>query len=309
MVNLLHGKIRNAEIFIIVSCTICILLALIMYANIFPDLNQAVKNITVSFRGFSSSEGGLWTAFLLSMFGNTSVFIVIPYAYVVFEIAVNAGTLPAPPLGAMYPIVLGIISGLGAGIGEVTSYIAGRLFARSKKLVDSELGRKFDSMRQTFEKHPKTIPFIVFLFAVTPLPDDVILVPFGVMKYSYWKTIIPCMLGKMVMCTLLTVLGFFLGNTYDLAHIPIIGLIIPKDPSGPGYNPGDDMLTLLPLFIVVYLMIRLDFSKLLDRKKKKTAPPATEVKPVAPESPQGSTPAKPSSEVELKPPASKPEGT
>nr|MDO8117768.1 VTT domain-containing protein [Candidatus Sigynarchaeota archaeon] len=259
MVNWFGGKIRNAELFIIIACSVAVILALIMYSEAFPDFNEAIKSMSNGMATFGI-QNGLWAAFLLSMFGNTSVFLVIPYAYIIWALALAAG--PDPSFTAWYPIILGIISGLGAGVGEVTSYIVGRLFGKSEKMVNSELGQKFDRMRDTFEKHPKMIPFIIFLFAVTPLPDDAILVPFGVMKYSYWKTIIPCMLGKMCLCILTASAGFFMGGA--IQSISWLSWIVPDADS----NPGDDMLSLLPLFIIVYLMIRVDFEKLLNRSKK-----------------------------------------
>lgn len=260
------AKIRNADIFIIVTTLGCIIMAAILYSNAYPNLNAGIKAISLTFVAFGTANG-LWAAFLLSAFGNTSILIVIPYSYIVFQLAIAAsGVFPV-----WYPLLLGIISGMGAGIGEVTSYIVGRLFRKSEKLVNTDLGQKFEKMRATFEKHPKAIPFIVFLFAATPLPDDVILVPFGVMKYSYWKTIIPCMLGKMCLCILLAYLGFVLGNNIDNTFLRIL------KPSATS-NPGDDMIGLIPLFLVVWLMIRLDFQKILeyfqDLKKKRSVKPA-----------------------------------
>ena len=49
----------------------------------------------------------------------------------------------------IYPnwILLGVISGAGAAVGEVTSYIVGRLIARTKSIEDTELGEKFHRMK------------------------------------------------------------------------------------------------------------------------------------------------------------------
>jgi len=250
------GKLRNADLFLIVTCAGCIILAAILYSETLPEFNTAIKSVSLGFVAFGESNG-LWAAFLLSAFGNTSILIVIPYSYIVFQLAISAsGVLPV-----WYPLVLGVISGLGAGIGEVTSYVVGRLFRKSEKLVNGDLGKKFERMRKTFEAHPKMIPFFVFLFAATPMPDDVILVPFGVMKYSYWKTIIPCMLGKMVLCIMLAYLGYILGN--DIQNTPL-KFLKPSETS----NPGDDVIGLIPLFLVVWLMIRVDFQKVMEYFQK-----------------------------------------
>ncbi len=250
------GKIRNADLFLIVTVVGCAILAAILYSNVYPAFNEMIGGISGWFKSFGRANG-LWAAFLLSMFGNTSVLIVVPYSYVVFLLGLDAHT---GGLAVWYPLVLGVISGLGAGVGEVTSYIVGRLFRKSEKLVNGDLGQKFERMRVTFEKHPKMIPFIVFIFAATPLPDDVILVPFGVMKYSYWKTIIPCMLGKMVLCIVTAYLGYVIG--VNIGSSPLKFLVSDTE------DPARDMLMLIPLFVIVWLMIRVDFQKILESFQK-----------------------------------------
>ncbi|MHA1792244.1 MAG: VTT domain-containing protein [Promethearchaeota archaeon] len=260
------GKLKGADFFIIISTTACVTLAIIMYTESVPELNSFIKSFSNGMIQFGL-DNGLWAALLLSMFGNTSVFLVFPYAYVIWILAASKGAEAALVSQATitYPLVLGIISGFGAGVGEITSYIIGRLFTKSEKLINSELGQKFDRMRETFEKHPKSIPFFIYIFALTPLPDDAILVPFGIMKYSYWKTVIPCMLGKMSLTTLLAIAGYYFAPVIE--NISWLSFIIPSADS----NPGDDMLSLLVLFFVVYLMLRVDFDKLMSRGDDKNA--------------------------------------
>ena len=257
MVSLANGKIRDGELFFIFSTIICFSLAIILQLELVPAMNNGIDAFSDAMVAFGTSGNVVWAAFLMSMFGNTSVFLIFPYALIVLQI----GTLNAAQ-GIYFPLFIGIISGFGAGVGEVTSYIVGRLFTKSDKLVSSELGQKFDRMRKTFEDHPKSIPFIIYLFALTPLPDDAILVPFGVMKYSYWKTIIPCMLGKMSLCILLAYLGFFVTKIPPLE--PIADLFASEG------NAAQDMIFLWIMFLVVYLMLRLDFEKMVKRGKNKS---------------------------------------
>jgi len=44
---------------------------------------------------------------------------------------------------------------------------------------------------------------VIFLFALTPLPDDLIFIPLGVLHYKFVKAFIPCSLGKLTMCSIL----------------------------------------------------------------------------------------------------------
>ncbi|MBD3185204.1 hypothetical protein GF325_00135 [Candidatus Bathyarchaeota archaeon] len=252
---------KGADKFIIITGTVCIVLAIILFTEIFPEFNTLIDNFSNAIQEFGINNG-LWAAFILSTFGNTSVLIIFPYAYIVFYLGSAQAIAAFDPWA---PLILGIVSGLGAGIGEVSSYVVGRLFTKSDKLISSDLGQKFERMRKRFEEHPKSIPFMIYLFALTPLPDDAILVPFGIMKYSYKRTIIPCMFGKMTLCTALAYLGYSLV-TLGTAVPFLDSLASILTSQG---NAGWDMVNLLIMFLIVYLMLRLDFEKMMTRKKGK----------------------------------------
>jgi membrane protein DedA with SNARE-associated domain len=39
-------------------------------------------------------------------------------------------------------------------------------------------------------------PVAIFVFALTPLPDDLLFIPLGVMRYSLLRAFVPALLGK-----------------------------------------------------------------------------------------------------------------
>ena len=173
-------RIRNFEIFTILTLVTIYTTAALIKENTW--LYNSIASISHHWERLAlESDKLLLMAFLLSTFGNTTVLIVFPYALIVYEI------------GMIYPNwwLLGLVSGAGAAIGEITSYIVGRIIGSTKKIRESDLGEKFHRMRDKFEEHPARIPFTVFIFALTPLHDDMILVPMGMMKYPYWKSIFP----------------------------------------------------------------------------------------------------------------------
>ncbi len=254
-------RIRNLEIFTIVILTSLYVLAAVIQEdtwiyNGIASLSEHWHNVALE------SESALLTAFIFSTFGNTSVLIVFPYILIVYDIAQS------------YPnwILLGIVSGLGAAIGEITSYIIGRLIGASKKMSESEMGEKFHRIRTKFEEKPASIPITIFLFAMTPLPDDAILVPMGMMKYPYWKSIPPCTLGKTILCTLMAWLGFWVGSNLtalnylieDYPYLFFLRLIIPTS----DVNPSSDIIQFSLIFIIIYLMMRLDFDKISMKRSK-----------------------------------------
>jgi membrane protein DedA with SNARE-associated domain len=255
-------RIRNLELFTIVMLTTLYVLAAFIREDTW--LYDGIANLSMHWHDIAvnSTLGALLTAFLFATFGNTSVLIVFPYILIVYDIA------------QYYPnwILLGIVSGLGAAVGEITSYIVGRLIGASKKMKGSEMGEKFHRIKLKFEEKPASIPITIFLFALTPLPDDVILVPMGMMKYPYWKSIPPCTLGKTILCTLIAWLGSYVGSNLEtlnalIEDFPILSflrLIIPTT----DVNPSSDIIQFSFVFIIIYIMMRLDFEKISMKRSK-----------------------------------------
>ncbi len=255
-------RIRNLELFTIVILTMLYVLAAFIREDTW--LYNGIANLSMYWHDIAvnSTLGALLTAFLFATFGNTSVLIVFPYILIVYDIA------------QYYPnwILLGIVSGLGAAVGEITSYIVGRLIGASKKMKGSEMGEKFHRIKMKFEEKPASIPITIFLFALTPLPDDAILVPMGMMKYPYWKSIPPCTLGKTILCTIIAYFGSWVGSNLaplnalieDYPILSFLRLIIPTS----DVNPSSDIIQFSFVFIIIYLMMRLDFEKISMKRSK-----------------------------------------
>ncbi|MHA1475213.1 MAG: YqaA family protein [Promethearchaeota archaeon] len=254
-------RIRNLEIFTFVMLASLFILAAFIQEGTW--IYETIKSLSEDWVNLAKgTETALLTAFIFATFGNTSVLIIFPYILIVYSIGQSYSNW----------ILLGIVSGLGAAIGEITSYIVGRLIGASKKMKTSEMGEKFHRIKSKFEEKPASIPLTIFLFALTPLPDDAILVPIGMMKYPYWKSIPPCTLGKTILCTFMAWLGFWVGGNIVEINILIdenwylypLKFLIPSD----SVNPSSDILMFSFVFIVIYLMMRLDFEKISMKRSK-----------------------------------------
>jgi len=108
--------------------------------------------------------------------------------------------LPAPVVVPIYalgvthkPIILGLSSGLGSTIGEFSSYVIG---VASKKVIDTRYERQLRITRRLLEKYGM---ILVFIFALTPLPDDLLLVTFGIVDYDLKKAFTAMLAGKILM--------------------------------------------------------------------------------------------------------------
>ncbi len=143
--------------------------------------------------------------FLVSFIGNAIPYVTIPYLVVVMT---YVGTLRVNPL------VVGVISGIGAALGKVVVYFLGRL---AGKFVSKE--RKENLLRFVL-KFEKEIFLVILILAATPSPDDVIYVPVGASRYPLFKFFVACALGKIVITSLAASFGWFLGSGLELLGIP-----------------------------------------------------------------------------------------
>jgi membrane protein YqaA with SNARE-associated domain len=130
---------------------------------------------------------------LVSLLGSAIPFVPLPY----LAIVVVLGSI-------LNPLLLGVVAGLGAALGKITSYMIGR---SGYRLTSNSTRKNLDVLRGIVTKYG---PFGVFLFAVTPLPDDVYIVPMGMMRLPFWQFFAANLAGKVT----LSVLVAYLSRSY-----------------------------------------------------------------------------------------------
>ena len=144
------------------------------------------------------------------------------------------------------PILLTIAGGSGSAIGELSSYLIGYY---GRRIVSAEQQRKMDYIVKVFGR---SSPIAIFLFALTPLPDDLLFVPLGIMHYNFLKVFIPSLLGKLLMIYLLVSFGQIGGD--------IIIRIFGDEGSWIGM-----LITVVLLIISVIALFRIDWEKVLEK--------------------------------------------
>jgi membrane protein DedA with SNARE-associated domain len=100
------------------------------------------------------------------------------------------------------PLMVGIIGGIGAGLGESTGYMAGyggQAAASGKKKLYERLEGWLKRWGMLF----------IFGFSVVPLVFDVVGLAAGALRYPYWKFLIACSLGRAVLYTGLSYAAVF----------------------------------------------------------------------------------------------------
>ena len=226
-------KLKNVDsVFIILFCALTII-SLDFLIN--TSHQELIENLS-KHEQFQNLTTGLIITFWVCVVGNLLPFPT-PYTWVVCY-----SSLPFIRGNIYIPFLVGLVASLGCLVGEMGGYLIGRSGA---EIVSEEKINNLKPIQEYLINHPNLAPILIFWAALTPISDDLIVIPLGLIKYSPKKTLFFCWLGK---------LGFMLIFAYNLLNIcHFIG----------GESWILSILSLFALLILVYLMIRIDFLKFL----------------------------------------------
>ena len=104
--------------------------------------------------------------FVIGLLANITLVFMIPYAIPLMTLSMYADSI-------LEVIALGTAAGVGAGIGEITSYAVAHTLVRH--VEDLEHSALFRWTKRTISRHPVVIPLFVWLASATPAPDAVII--------------------------------------------------------------------------------------------------------------------------------------
>lgn len=131
--------------------------------------------------------------FMSSLIGSSTIIFPVPYLLLVFSSS-----------SVLNPFVVGIVSGLGSSIGEMTGYALG--FGGNKTIL-KKYEKQIESMRKLFKKYRGGIG--IFLLSVTPFPFDIVGIFCGIIKYDAVKFFLLCLGGKVIKHTIIAYAGFY----------------------------------------------------------------------------------------------------
>lgn len=217
---------------------------------VIPDL---VSPLTLLFDWMAQTSIllGYPGAFLACFLGSASVVIEVPFAGVPF---VMGGLSEGIGQFVFDPWILGLFCGIGATIGDMTSYALGYA---GRRFVNETSSSGFS---QFIENHPRATPLAVFVLAATPLPVDPALVSLGVARYSIWKLFIPSLFGEIIFLSGVSWAGrLSLGWLVDL-----LGVGGPVTP----LSSSLEVLSMIILVATVYAVVRFDWTKMAQSLRK-----------------------------------------
>lgn len=138
---------------------------------------------------------GYLGAFLISLIGNGS--ILLPG--IVLPMLSGLGIVLFPVAGLIGPVIVGVVGGAGAAIGEIVGYMAGY---GGRSIV--EHSRRYDRLVDWVRRWGV---IAVFIFALVPLFFDLLGLAAGVLRFPLWKFVLVCWLGRTLLYVVFVVLA------------------------------------------------------------------------------------------------------
>jgi uncharacterized membrane protein YdjX (TVP38/TMEM64 family) len=130
--------------------------------------------------------------FVISVLLNATIIIPVSAMAVISSMG---GILPSP-------LLVGLIGGIGAGIGEMTAFVAGR---SGRGLVSKS------NMYTRVEKWVKRWGWIaIFVLSIFPLIFDIAGIIAGAMRMPAWKFFLATWLGRTISYIIVAYLGTFI---------------------------------------------------------------------------------------------------
>ncbi|MFX1303827.1 MAG: VTT domain-containing protein [Promethearchaeota archaeon] len=257
-------------VFTIFYLIVIIYIFLFLYVLDFQNfIISARQNLTIITQGANY----LW-ALLISLgicfLGSASIGFPIPFPFVLFSLSnavylkyYNMGLLETQILqnGSFWLEIIGLalIGGLGSALGEFTGYAVGYGAKKLTEERNSDILNNVDGFGKLILENEKRTPLYIFLFALTPLPDDILFLPLGMIKYPFWKCIIPGWLGKNFTTLIYCCWPIFIA----------LGFVTQGIQANDTSSIITEAILLLVTITVMFFIMAFNWNKYLEKRKQK----------------------------------------
>lgn len=177
--------------------------------------------ITINFFIDLIGRYGYIGVFLISFLSNGTYIFPVPYLIVIYSLGASH---------TLNPFLVAVISGLGATLGELILYFLSLL---GRAVLPEKYKERAGLMKSVLGRYGA---IVIFIFAATPLPDDIIYPLLGIMQYNFIKMFTSCFIGKALLSGVVVYSGFlseyylsrYLGGESTVPSIiaVILGIIL-----------------------------------------------------------------------------------
>lgn len=248
MIHFKPYKFGHAEIWFIVA--LVFLAGLSIGIVTIPSVASWYAKVTDVWTSWALRYG-YFGAFFSALIGSVSLVVIFPYTVIVFFLATQG----------LDPFLLGLLMGLGAATGQMSGYLIGLWGAH---YVQEKRPETYDALERIVNYRPAFVGWLIFAFAVTPLPDDVIFIPLGILRYPWWRVAIPTVAGKVISGLIVTYSSRLIGHVLNVSTAASLS------------SAFGQIVTFVAVAVIVYLFFRLDWQTMMHRLIDRHVPPSPE---------------------------------
>jgi membrane protein DedA with SNARE-associated domain len=172
-------------------------------AKLVSDSLLLVQSLVIG-QGIVGQLAAFAVVLVVSIVGNATILFPAPVILLVFGAGVFAAQYQ---LGVGFAVLMGIAGGLGAAIGELSSFFVGYLGRRGLRQFSASIdNRLLADLQERIKQHGN---WAVFLGAVSPLPFDVIGLAAGALQMDVKKFFVATALGKIIRDVVIALAGYY----------------------------------------------------------------------------------------------------
>jgi len=198
-------KLEKSDLFLIILFVIIVVVTIISF--IYRDVG-ALLDVSNWFDVDALGTANYWMAIgIVSLICFIGAIIPIPVPYMI-PIALFSASWVAGDVSTSGILITGIVffSAISNTIGDLLDYYIGR---GAEYVLNKDDQESQNRWAKIILKKPKVIPWVIIIFGISPLPESLLMVPLGMVKYNVKKTFIWMLLGKIIMMLIMALLGIF----------------------------------------------------------------------------------------------------
>ena len=142
------------------------------------------------------NKWGYLGIFVISLISSASILFPIPTFILIFTFG-----------STLNPFLVALSSAIGSTIGETTGYLLG---LGGKEILEDKYSKQLEKIKKMFKKYGSVI--WILIVSATPLPDDVVGIFCGVIRYDFKKYFIATFIGKLILGLILAYAGYYSLN-------------------------------------------------------------------------------------------------
>lgn len=147
--------------------------------------------------GYIGARNAYFFVYAIAFLGSITTFASIPYPLILISLVA----------GGLNPLLAGSLSALGVITSDTCTFFAAR---KGRALLSSNMSSTLLSFSRWLHKYPRLItPSLALYGTFSPLSNDIAVISFSLMKYSYWKVIPPLAVGNLTYNISIAFLGIY----------------------------------------------------------------------------------------------------